>query len=70
MLPHYGEAQSIILGVKPGVTSPAKAAGRDELTFTQTLALDVDYALHRSFALDIRVLGQTILAVLRQDGVD
>jgi len=70
MLPHYGEAQSIILGVKPGVTSPAKAAGRDELTFTQTLSLDVDYALHRSFALDIRVLGQTILTVLRQDGVD
>jgi len=70
MLPLYGEAQPLILAVKPGVTSPAKAGGRDELTFSETLALDIDYVLNRSFALDIRVLGQTVMAVLRQDGVD
>lgn len=69
MLPYYGDAAEMILSIKPGVTSPAKASGRDELTFTETLALDLEYVKNRSLWVDLRILWQTVIAVLRQDGV-
>jgi len=69
MLPYYGDAAETILSIKPGVTSPAKASGRDELTFTETLALDLEYVKNRSLWVDLRILWQTVIAVLRQDGV-
>lgn len=69
MLPYYGDATDTILSIKPGVTSPAKVSGRDELTFTETLALDLEYVKNRSLWLDLRILWQTAIAVLRQDGV-
>lgn len=69
MLPYYGDAKDTVLSVKPGVTSPAKANGRDELTFGETLALDLEYVRSRSLWLDLKILGQTVVAVLRQDGM-
>ena len=47
MIPYYGDAAPIILSVKPGVTSLAKVTGRDELTFSKTLApgLRLGYAV-------------------------
>lgn len=69
MLPYYGDALDEIVSVKPGVTSLAKAYGRDELTFAETLALDLEYVRRRSLMLDLRILGRTLVAVLRQDGV-
>lgn len=69
MLPYYGEDRDAILSVKPGVTSLAKAYGRDELTFSETLKLDLDYVQRQSFSLDLRILGRTLVAVVRQEGV-
>lgn len=69
MIPYYGDAAETILSIKPGVTSPAKVSGRDELTFTETLELDLEYVKNRSLWVDLRVLWQTVIAVLRQDGV-
>ncbi len=69
MLPYYGEAVDIVLSVKPGVTSPAKAWGRDELSFLDTLKLDLSYIRQRSLWFDICVLLDTVVAVIRQEGV-
>jgi exopolysaccharide production protein ExoY len=69
MLPYYGDAASIVLSVRPGVTSLAKAGGRDRLSFVQTLDLDLEYVRKRSFGLDLRILARTVVAVLRRDGV-
>lgn len=69
MLPYYGDAKDIVLSVKPGVTSLAKVRGRDELTFSETLALDLEYVRNRSLELDLKILWWTVIAVLRQDGV-
>ena len=33
----YGDQLSLFLSVRPGITSPAKARGRDQLTFRETL---------------------------------
>jgi len=69
MIPYYGQAASIVLSVKPGVTSLAKVTGRDELTFAETLRFDLEYVRRRSLALDLKIIGATVLTVLRQRGV-
>lgn len=69
MMQYYGQAADVILSVKPGVTSPAKVSGRDELTFSETLELDLAYIQQRSFWLDLKILGLTAIAVIRQDGI-
>lgn len=61
----YGPELERFLSVRPGVTSPAKATGRDELSFAQTLASDLAYIEERSFRLDLRTIATTVVAVVR-----
>lgn len=61
----YGDALPVFLSVKPGVTSPAKATGRDTLTFAQTLAAELDYVARRSFLLDLRTIARTATKAVR-----
>jgi lipopolysaccharide/colanic/teichoic acid biosynthesis glycosyltransferase len=69
MIPYYGDAAPIILSVKPGVTSLAKVTGRDELTFSRTLALDLEYIERRSLRLDLKIMLATAATVILQRGV-
>ncbi len=59
----YGEDLPRLLSVRPGVTSPSKAYGRDELSFEETLALDLELVAHRSFMGDLRTIARTIRSV-------
>lgn len=69
MLQYYGVAKDVILSVKPGVTSLAKASGRDGLNFADTLRLEEEYVNRRSLRLDAKVVGATALTVVLQRGV-
>lgn len=69
MIAYYKEAAPIILSVKPGVTSLAKVTGRDELTFSKTLVLDLEYVERRSLIFDLRILLATVATVILQRGV-
>jgi lipopolysaccharide/colanic/teichoic acid biosynthesis glycosyltransferase len=69
LIPYYGEHAAAILSLKPGITSLAKVTGRDELTFTETLDLDVEYVRRRSLRLDAKILGATVMTVALQHGV-
>jgi lipopolysaccharide/colanic/teichoic acid biosynthesis glycosyltransferase len=60
----YGTDLAPLLSVLPGVTSPAKASGRDHLSFAETLASDLDYVENRSFRLDLVIIVRTIVAAL------
>lgn len=62
----YGDRLTYFLSVKPGLTSPAKASGRDALSFTETLADDLHYIANQSLRVDVRTLARTLLSVLRQ----
>lgn len=64
LIPYYGEAASVILSVKPGITSLAKLIGRDNLTFQETLELDRRYLRERSLALDFRILFGTLFMIV------
>lgn len=66
----YGGDLARILSVRPGVTSPAKARGRDELTLRETIELDLHYVANRSWRLDIATIARTASNVVRGRGVE
>lgn len=55
--------------VKPGITGWAQVHGRNTLTWEERFALDCWYVDHRSLRLDLRILGLTLLQVLRRQGI-
>ena len=55
--------------VKPGITGLAQINGRNTLSWEQRFALDVCYVDHASLVLDLRILLQTVVTVLRRDSV-
>jgi len=53
----------------PGLTGWAQVNGRDELTVSQKVDLDVEYMKHQSLFFDITILWMTFLKVIRCEGV-
>jgi lipopolysaccharide/colanic/teichoic acid biosynthesis glycosyltransferase len=56
----YTERQRLRLEVKPGITGWAQVNGRASLPWPERIELDVWYVEHRSFLLDLRILGKTV----------
>ncbi|BCY12814.1 sugar transferase [Actinoplanes sp. L3-i22] len=55
--------------VRPGVTGLAQVSGRNALSWTDRLAIDVWYVDHRSLGLNARILLRTALVLLRRTGI-
>ena len=53
----------------PGITGWAQVNGRDELSISDKVVLDVEYLNRQSFWFDIKILWMTFLKVVRRDGV-
>jgi len=56
------------LRVKPGVTGLWQISGRSDLTWEESLRLDLRYADNWSMALDLSILWRTARAVLKGEG--
>jgi lipopolysaccharide/colanic/teichoic acid biosynthesis glycosyltransferase len=56
------------LEVAPGITGLWQVKGRNKTDFDERLRLDIEYMRHRSFALDLKILLQTVPAVLGRSG--
>ena len=54
--------------VKPGLTGLWQISGRSDLSWEETIRLDLRYVENWSFALDAMILWKTIAAVLRPTG--
>ena len=64
LIPYYGRSAKTVLSVKPGITSLAKLIGRDNITFQETLELDLRYIRERSLRMDLGILFGTVWMVL------
>jgi O-antigen biosynthesis protein WbqP len=53
----------------PGITGWAQVNGRDELSISDKVALDVEYMQRQSFWFDMKILWMTFLRVVKRDGV-
>ena len=54
--------------VRPGITGLWQISGRSNLSWEETVQLDLDYAATRTVGLDTWILLQTVPALLRQEG--
>jgi len=53
----------------PGITGWAQVNGRDNLSITEKMALDLEYLNRQSFWFDIKILWMTFLKVMKRDNV-
>jgi lipopolysaccharide/colanic/teichoic acid biosynthesis glycosyltransferase/glycosyltransferase involved in cell wall biosynthesis len=66
----YDVFQRRRLEVRPGITGWAQVNGRNSISWTERIKLDVWYIDHWTLWLDVRILLMTIGQVLRQRGVE
>ena len=55
--------------LKPGITGWAQVNGRDELSISDKVALDVEYLEKKSFCFDMKILWITLMKVTKVNGV-
>jgi len=68
-LPLYSEEQRKRHLVKPGITGFAQIKGRNAISWKRKFKYDVFYVNHLSFKLDLYIICQTILKVIKRDGI-
>ncbi len=65
----YTPFQRRRLEVKPGITGWAQVQGRAGITWDERIEFDVWYVENRSLALDLRIIGRTVVLLLSGDGL-
>ncbi len=61
----YGGALATVLSVPPGVTGLWQVSGRNDLTYSERIALDLRYVEERSVLSDLKIVGRTLLLLAR-----
>lgn len=69
-LERYDDTQRRRLEVPPGITGLAQVRGRNLLSWEERFALDVQYVDTRTLRGDLRILAETVRAVLRREGIE
>ena len=67
-LEQYSPEQARRHDVRPGVTGLAQVSGRNALSWEEKFKLDVQYVDHHTLAFDVKILRDTVRAVLRREG--
>jgi lipopolysaccharide/colanic/teichoic acid biosynthesis glycosyltransferase len=68
LVDRYRPEHRFRLSVKPGLTGPMQIHGRGELTFSERLAVELDYVENISLGRDLRILALTPVCVIRGTG--
>jgi undecaprenyl phosphate N,N'-diacetylbacillosamine 1-phosphate transferase len=63
-LPYYRPEERARFSVRPGITGLAQIRGRNELSWDDRMAADMEYVEHCSFRLDLTILLKTVAKVL------
>lgn len=65
----YSDAEWGRSVVKPGITGLAQINGRNAISWAERTQIDLEYVVHQSLLLDLRILWQTIPYVLMSQNV-
>ena len=68
-LPYYTEQERHRHDVRPGLTGLAQVNGRNNLTWEQKFAYDLEYVEHLSFVNDVKIILQTVFKVFARADV-
>lgn len=68
-LPLYNNVQRHRHDVRPGLTGWAQVHGRNTVTWEDKFRMDIDYVESVSFLRDVKIILETVKAVLKRDGI-
>ena len=68
-LDYYTEEEHHRHDVRPGLTGLAQVSGRNDLSWEQKFAFDLQYIEKMSLAQDIRILFNTVIKVFKREGI-
>lgn len=68
-LPRYNATQRRRHEVRPGLTGYAQVHGRNAVSWEEKFRMDVAYVDNITFMGDLRILFDTVLAVVKRDGI-
>lgn len=68
-LPHYRDSERSRHSVRPGITGHSQVNGRNSLGWDERLEMDADYARNGTLISDFKIISQTIMGVLKRDGI-
>ena len=55
--------------VRPGLTGLAQCMGRNNLSWEEKFAYDIEYVDHISLAMDVKIIFRTVRKVLKREGI-
>lgn len=64
----YGEYLPLLLKEKPGLTGLWQVSGRNNLSYEERVALDIEYIRNKNLKLDIKIILKTILVLFSGNG--
>lgn len=67
-LDYYTEEERKRHNVRPGLSGYAQVHGRNNVNWGERMKMDIYYAKHISFGMDVKILIDTILIVLKREG--
>jgi exopolysaccharide production protein ExoY len=69
--PEYGDAATLFMSAKPGMTGHWQVSGRSEIAeYRKRVELDLEYIRDQSLGKDLEILLRTVPAVLRRKGAN
>ncbi len=68
-LPYYTEKEHHRHDVRPGLTGLAQVNGRNNLSWNEKFAFDIQYVNNLSLGLDVLILFKTVEKVLKKEGI-
>lgn len=69
-LPLYNEKQRRRHEVRPGMSGYAQTHGRNTASWEERFDMDVYYVDHITFLGDVRIIVDTVLSVIKREGID
>lgn len=70
LIQYYSAEQLTKFSVKSGITGLAQVSGRNNLSIQEQIALDVAYVQKRSFLYDLKLIGLTLVMVVKRVGAE
>jgi len=69
-IPLFSDDQRRRHHVRPGITGLAQVRGRNAISWTRKFKYDIFYVDNLTFALDLKILVETLITVIRRSGIN
>jgi lipopolysaccharide/colanic/teichoic acid biosynthesis glycosyltransferase len=66
----YGTNKSLLLSIRPGLTSYWACHGRSNVTYQKRMNMELYYVTHRSLLFDFNIICRTAISVFLRDGAE